>query len=125
MDVSAKIRDHSNRQSMCIYVFSPSKNDRLYQVQMETFSDRLLTLTNHNVTIAEVFEHEQSHLGNEDLPSEESTGLRRHYHILPGQFKVVLTSDASVKMSAESCVSCEEVIMRIDNEPAEVQHTMW
>lgn len=89
---------------------------------METLSDRLLTLSDHHVTVAEVFEHEQGYLGSEELPSDRSNGLRRHFHIMPGQFKVVLVSDASVKLSAESCVSCEEVIMRIDNEPTEVKH---
>lgn len=123
MEVSTPIRNDPGTQSMCLYVFSPSKTDRLYQVQMETLSDRLLTLSNHHITIAEVFEHELGHLGSEELPRDESNGLRRHFHIMPGQFKVVLVDEAEVRLSAESCVSCEEVIMRIDNEPTEIRHT--
>jgi hypothetical protein len=125
MEANMTTRKSSSPQSMCLYVFSPSKSDRLYQVQMETLSDRMPTLTDHHVTIAEIFEHEQGHLGSRELPSEECSGLRRHFHIMPGQFKIVLVSHESVKMCAESCVSCEEVIMRIDNEPTEVQHTFW
>lgn len=108
--------------SKCLYVFSPSKQERRYQVQMETLSDRLLTLNSHHVTIAEIFEHEQGHVGSDDLPREGCQGLRQQFHVMPGQFKVVLVSDSNVvKLSAESCISCEEVIMRIENEPVELE----
>jgi hypothetical protein len=107
--------------SKCLYVFSPSKQERRYQVQMETLSDRLLTLSDHHVTIAEVFEHEQGHVGPDDLPCEGCHGLRQQFHVMPGQFKVVLVSDSNIKLSAESCISCEELIMRIENEPAELE----
>jgi len=118
---SVNQRDISRGCSKCLYVFSPSKQERRYQVQMETLSDRVLTLSNHHVTIAEVFEHEQGHVGSDDLPCEGCQGLRQQFHVMPGQFKVVLVSDSNVKLSAESCISCEEVIMRIENEPAEVE----
>ena len=102
-----------------LYVFSPSKQERIYQLQMDTLADRQLTLDDHDVVIAEVFEHECGHIGPEEVRIESSTGLRREYHILPGQFKVVLVGkDSSVKMCAETCVSCEEVIMRVENEQA-------
>ncbi len=102
-----------------LYVFSPSKQDRLYQIQMETLADRRLSLDDHHVVIAEVFEHEGGHVGPEKIRIESSTGLRREYHISPGQFKVVLVGkDSAVKLCAESCVSCEEVIMRIETEHA-------
>ena len=107
--------------SKCLYVFSPSKQERRYQVQMETLSDRLLTLNDHHITIAEVFETEQGHVGADDLPREGGNGLRRQYHVMPGQFKVVLVTDSSVRLSAESCISCEEVIMRVENEPVETE----
>jgi len=100
-----------------LYVFSPSKQDRLYQLQMDTLSDRQLALNGHDVVVAEVFEHEEGHVGAEEIHIENSYGLRREYHIMPGQFKVVLVGkDSAVKLCAESCVSCEEVIMRVENE---------
>ena len=118
---SANPKESNSRCEKCLYVFSPSKQERRYQLQMETLSDRLLTLNDHHVTIAEVFEHEQGHVGVDDLPCDGCQGLRQQFHIMPGQFKVVLVSDSNVKLSAESCISCEEVIMRIENEPHELE----
>ncbi|MBL7215359.1 MAG: DUF4174 domain-containing protein [Phycisphaerae bacterium] len=125
MDTETTMLMDAGRTSMCLYVFSPSKQERLYQLQMETLSDRLHTLTEHHITIAEVFEHEQGHIGDEELPHEGCSGLRQQFHILPGQFKVVLASDSAVKLRAESCISCEEVIMRIENEPTETKNTFY
>ena len=125
MDAAITTLKDSNTDSMCLYVFSPSKQDRLYQLQMDTLADRLLTLTDHHITVAEVFEHEQGHVGDNELPCEGCSGLRQQFHILPGQFKVVLVSDSSVQLCAESCVSCEEVIMRIENKPAEAKHSFY
>ena len=125
MDVAIRTLKDSSTDSMCLYVFSPSKHDRLYQLQMETLSDRSLTLTDHHVTVAEVFEHEEGHIGDDELPCDGCGGLRQQYHVMPGQFKVVLVSESSVKLCAESCVSCEEVIMRIENNPAELTHSFY
>ncbi|MEN8127857.1 MAG: DUF4174 domain-containing protein [Planctomycetota bacterium] len=100
-----------------LYVFSPSKQERLYQIQMDTLTDRQIALNDHDVVIAEIFEHETGHLGSEEIRIENEQGLRREYHIAPGQFKVVLVGkDSAVKLCAESCISCEEVIMRVENE---------
>lgn len=115
-----RMSNHTSRNDTLLYVFSPSKQERLYQIQMETLSERQITLNDHHVTVAEVFEHEQGHIGAETIRVESSSGLRREYHIMPGQFKVVLVGkDSSVKLRAESCVSCEEVIMRVENEHLE------
>lgn len=90
-----------------LYVFSSSRQDRVFQMQMEAFSDRKCTLDEYDVEIDEVLENEA------DEPE-----LRHAFHILPGQFKIVLVGkDANIKLSADSCVSCEEVLMRIENEP--------
>jgi hypothetical protein len=100
-----------------LYVFSPSSHERLYQIQMDTLTDRKIALNDHDVVIAEIFEDELGHVGPEEIRVESGTGLRREYHILPGQFKVVLVGkDSAVKLCAESCISCEEVIMRVENE---------
>lgn len=108
-----------------LYVFSPSKQERRYQLQMDTLSDRQLALNDHHVTVAEIFEHEDGHVGADEIRVESSTGLRREYHIMPGQFKVVLVgTDSVVKLCAETCVSCEEVIMRVENEHAEEFESM-
>lgn len=109
---------------MLLYVFSPSKDDRLYQIQMETFTDRRSCLMNHHVVIAEVFEDDNGYIGFDELPSEGCRGLRQQFHVDPGQFKVVLAGkDSSVKLRAASCVSCEEVIMRVESvHTREVEH---
>lgn len=100
-----------------LYVFSPSKQDRLYRLQMDTLSDRQLALSGHDVVIAEIFEHEDGHIGNDEIRTNNGYGLRQEYHIMPGEFKVVLVGkDSSVKLCADCCVSCEEVIMRVENE---------
>lgn len=125
MNAAVENPKDSSADSICLYVFSPSKHDRLYQVQMETLADRLLTLADHNLTVAEVFEHEEGHVGEEQLPCEKCHFLRQQFHITPGQFKVVLVTDASVKLCAESCVSCEEVLMRIDNQSVEARHVSY
>ena len=125
MDAGTAVLTEQGRGLMCLYVFSPSKQHRLYQLQMETLSDRLNTLNGHDITIAQVFEHEQGHIGNEELPCDNCQKLRQQFHIIPGQFKVMLISESSVKLCAESCVSCEEVIMRVENEPAETKHTFY
>ena len=100
-----------------LYVFSPSSQERLYQIQMDTLTDRQIALNDHDVVVAEVFEDELGHVGQDEIRIESCTGLRREYHISPGQFKVVLVGkDSAVKLCAGSCVSCEEVIMRVENE---------
>ena len=110
-----------------LYVFSPSKQERRYQIQMDTLTDRRLALNDHDVVIAEVFEHEQGHVGPDKIRTESSSGLRQEYHISPGQFKVVLVGkDSAVKLCAESCVSCEEVFMRVENELVhEAESAIW
>lgn len=90
-----------------LYVFSPSRQNRTYQLQMDALSGRKCALSEYDVEIDEVLET--------DAPE---TGLREEFNISPGQFKIVLVGkDAHIKMSAESIISCEEVIMRIENEP--------
>lgn len=104
-------------QGMYLYVFSPSKEERLYRLQMDTLSDRQLALNGHDVVVAEVFENEDGHIGVDELPCERCRGLRQQFHIMPGQFKVMLVDkDSSVKLCAESCVSCEEVFLRVEKE---------
>ena len=113
-------------QQTLLYVFSPSKQERLYQLQMDTFADDELVLSEHHVILAEVFEHGQGHVGSEKLHHDNCRGLRQAYHIMPGQFKIVMVGkDSAVKLSAESCISTEEVIMRVENEPAEMESTYY
>jgi len=114
--ISHSGQSHAAKHTL-LYVFSPSKQERRYQLQMETLADRQIALEDHDVVVAEIFEQEDGHVGPEVVHIESETGLRREYHIMPGQFKVVLVGkDSAVKLCAESCVSCEEVIMRVETE---------
>ena len=123
MDVSKP--DSSGTESTLLYVFSPSKQERRYQLQMETLADRQIALKEHHVVVAEVFEDEDGHVGADEIRIENGRGLRREYHIMPGQFKVVLVGkDDAVRLRAESCVSCEEVIMRVDSGPVRLKEAV-
>jgi hypothetical protein len=123
MDTGTTMMTESSRETVCLFVFSPSKQERRYQMQREKLSDRLHTLDEHHVKIAEIFEDQEGHIGEEEVSTYSAEELRRQFHINPGQFKVVLVSDSSVRMCAESCISCEEVIMRVENQPAEPKHS--
>jgi len=114
------IGEAKTAEGMFLYVFSPSKEERLYQLQMDTLSDRQLALDDHDVVIAEVFENEDGHIGVHELPCDRCRGLRQQFNIMPGQFKVMLVNkDSAVKLCAESCVSCEEVFMRVEKDHVE------
>ena len=123
MDTPATYYTETAHTSLYLFVFSPSRQERCYQLQSEKLSERSHTLSEHHVTIAEVFEHDRGHIGDEELTPYNSESLRRQYHIGPGQFKVVLAADSGVKMMTDSCVSCEEVIMRVENEPIAPRHS--
>ncbi len=105
-----------------MYVFATSKQDRLYQLQMESLTGRQAGSKEHDIVVAEVFEHEQGHLGIEELPLDKCRQLEQQYHILPGHFKVVLVGkDLTVKLCADSCVSYEEIVMRVENDSHEIK----
>lgn len=110
----------NDHQADCstLFVFSPTPQDRTYQIQMEQLDERRNTLLGHDVVVAEVFEGRQGQIGSDSLPPEGCDGLRRHYHIPNGRFRVMLVGkDSHIKMVADSCVSFEEVIMRVENDP--------
>ena len=101
-----------------LFVFSPTPQDRTFQIQMEQIAERRTMLLGHDVVVAEVFEDRHGQIGGTSLPAEGCDGLRRHYHIPAGRFRVMLVGkDSHIKMVADSCVSFEEVVMRVENEP--------
>lgn len=124
MDTGTTMIVEPGHDSARLFVFSPSKQEWYYQMQREKLFDRSLTLSEHHVTIAEIFEHENGHIGDQEVSIYDSEELRRQFHIAPGQFKVVLVSDSAIRMSAESCISCEEVIMRVENKPVDPKHSL-
>lgn len=106
-------------ENTLLYVFSPTPEDRTYQIQMELIDNRRSALLGHNVVVAEVFEDRQGQIGADRLPAEGCDGLRRQYHVPNGRFRVMLIDKFShIKMIADSCVSFEEVVMRVENGPA-------
>ena len=128
MTIGMSHSDQANTtEDMFLYVFSPSREERRYQIQMDTLTHRQLALDDHHVRVAEVFEHEDGRAGTEIIRIKNSTCLRREYHISPGQFKVILVGkNSEVKLSSESCVSCEEVFMRVESKGAEeVESITW
>lgn len=105
-----------------LFVFSPSPQDRTFQLQMDQIDELRNVLLSHNVVVAEVFENRQGQIGSDRLPREGCDGLRRRYHVPAGSFRVMLVGkDSLIKMVADSCVSFEEVVMRVENEPKHVE----
>ena len=101
-----------------LFVFSPSPQDRTFQLQMNQIDELRNVLLGHDVVVAEVFEDRHGQVGSDRLPLEGGDGLRRRYHIPTGSFRVMLVGkDSLIKMVADSCVSFEEVVMRVENEP--------
>jgi hypothetical protein len=114
---------HTDRSTL--FVFSPTPHDQSYQMQMEQFDERLGALLGHEVVIAEVFEDGRGRIGSEDLTIEGSDGLRRQFRIPSGRFRVMLVGkDSHIKMVADSCVSFEEIVMRVENEPKHVEMSL-
>ncbi|MCE5185646.1 MAG: DUF4174 domain-containing protein [Planctomycetaceae bacterium] len=90
-----------------LFVFSPSRDDRLYQLQMDALSGSRCALDTYDIQIEEILESDSA-----------NADLRNELGIVPGQFKIVLLGrDSSIRLSAESCISCEEVIMRAQSDP--------
>jgi len=98
-----------------LYVFAASKRERRYQLQMESLAERGTELTEHDIVVVEVFENEQGTIGSAGLPHDKRQELRQRYQVLPGQFKVVLVGrDLHIQLCAKSCISYEEIVMRIE-----------
>lgn len=101
-----------------LFVFSPTPQDRCFQLQMDQLAARREALMEHDVVVAEVFEDRHGQMGGDELSPDRCDDLRQQFHIPSGRFRVMLVGrDAHIKMVADSCVSCEEVIMRVENEP--------
>jgi len=112
-------------QHTLLFVFSPSPQDRTFQIQMDQFEQRRSALLGHDIVVAEVFEGYQGHIGSDRLPTEGCDGLRQQYHVPSGRFRVMLVGkDAHIKMVADSCVSFEEIVMRVENEPERTEMSM-
>jgi hypothetical protein len=58
-------------------------------------------------------------------PEDGCDGLRRLFHVPSGRFRVMLVDkDSHIKMVADSCVSFEEVVMRVENEPNHLEMSL-
>jgi hypothetical protein len=103
----------SNCSLLC--VFSPTPEDRSFRLQMQQLEDRETMLLEHDVFVAEIFECDSI---SPNTANQGGEGLREQLHVPKGSFRLVLIGkDAHVKMVSDSCVSLEEVVMRVENEP--------
>ncbi len=111
---------HPNKlQADCsmLLIFSPTPHDRAFKIQMEKFDNLRVALLEHHIVLGEVFEGLEGHIGSENLPPEVCESLRRRFHIPDGRFSVMLVDrDSHIKLIADSCVSYEEIVMRVENE---------
>lgn len=109
--------NETTTEHIFLYLFAASKHERLYQLQMESLVAYAPESLEQDIIIAEVFENGEGHIGSSKLPRDKCQELWQQYHILPSQFKIVLVGrDSTVILCSESCVSYEEVVMRIKNE---------
>lgn len=98
-----------------LYVFASSKNDHLYKLQMESLADRESSSTEHHIVIAKIFEEDQGQICSHVISRDMCQKLRLKYHVMPGQFTVVLLGkNSTVKLFTHSCVSYEEILMRLE-----------
>lgn len=103
-------------QPPLLIIFSPSPDHRAYQMQIEQLESIRLAMQDCRLTVAEIFEQGQGHIGQMELPVEGCDRFRERFHIGPGQFKVFLVgSDSEVHLVAEDCISWQELLMRVDN----------
>ncbi len=108
-----------------LFVFSPTPQDHMHQLQMEQLQEWENALLGHDVVVAEIFEDRQGHIGSARLPTDKCSGLRQRYHVPDGRFRVMLVGkDEHIKMVADTCVSVEEVVMRIENAHEHVDSTL-
>lgn len=105
-----------------LFVFSPTAEDRSFQLQMEQLAEREATLQEHNVVVAEIIEGGSENAGTDSSTGEVEESLCVQFQVPKGRFRVMLIGkDTHVKLVADSCVSFEEVVMRVENEPHETE----
>jgi hypothetical protein len=113
-DLRTSLDGLKSRNSLLL-VFSPSENDRFCMIHRELFSACEYSLRGHGLVLAEIFEQGNSHLGAMDLDSDSCDYLRRQFHIIPGQFKVLLLGkDQHIKLTSDSFVSERELLIRLE-----------
>lgn len=99
-----------------LFVFSPTPNDRHYQMQMEQLESIQLAVQDCHLMVAEIFERGDGRIGRSDLSVDSCTRFREKFNVHPGQFKVFLVgSDSEVHLVSEDCISWQELMMRVDN----------
>ena len=99
-----------------LFVFSPSPEDRLYQMQMEQLDSIQLAMQDCHLMVAEIFERGDGRMGQSDLSIDSCVHFREKFNVHPGQFKVfLLGSDSEVHLVSEDCISWQELMMRVDN----------
>ena len=97
-----------------LFVFSPTPDDRHYQMQMEQLDSIRLAVQDSHLMIAEIFERGDGHIGPSGLSMDKCTRFREKFNVHPGQFKVFLVgSDSEVHLVSENCISWQELMMRV------------
>ncbi len=109
--------DELQTDDLMLLIFSPTPQDRTFKIQMEQFDNLRVALLEHHIVLGEVFEGLDGHIGSENLPPEVCQNLRRRFDIPDGRFSVMLVDgESQIKLIADSCVSYEEIVMRVENE---------
>lgn len=99
-----------------LFVFSPSRENQHYQMQMEQLETIRLAVQDCRLLVAEIFEKGDGHIGQSDLSTANCSHFREKFDVQPGQFKVfLLGSDSEVYLISEDCISWQELMMRVDS----------
>lgn len=103
-----------------LFVFTQSEDDHFCKIQRELFGDCESILRRHGLIMAEIFERGGGHIGIIQLDGDSCEYFRQHFHVAPGQFKVLLVSkDQHIRLSSDSFVSERELAMRLEVTSAE------
>jgi hypothetical protein len=108
-----------------LFVFTPSEDDHFCKIQRELLGDCEYMLRKHGLILAEVFEQGGGHIGIIQLDGEGCDYFRQQFHVIPGQFKVLLISkDQHIRLASDSFVSVRELAIRLEVDAAEEAEAM-
>ena len=108
--------DEFNCNNPLLFVFSPSPDNRHYQMQMEQLESIRFAVQDSHLMVAEIFEQGDGRMGRADLSVDRCVHFREKFNVHPGQFKVfLLGSDAEVHLVSDDWISWQELMMRVDN----------
>jgi hypothetical protein len=98
-------------------VFSPFPEDSDYQAFMKEVQNEQNGLRDRDILIFEIFEKEQSRLGNSPLKKDSADFLRERFSVQQGSFLVILIGKDGEEKIRWQKVNLTEIFAVIDGMP--------